>query len=296
MDQVTGVFVGLVTLDVVHRVTANPGTNEKVTAEVQFVAAGGPAANAAVTFAGLGGHAILVTALGSDPAADLIRADLRACMVTVLDAASDRKVTVPISAVAVTISTGARSVLSVDAVATDIEPPPNLREVIERADVVLIDGHYPKLAIAAAKAANAERIDVVVDAGRWKPVMKHLIPRAQAMICSSDFRLPDLDDSESTARALVKAGVKTVVTTHGGDPVLWWQSGASGSVRVPPVRAVDTLGAGDIFHGAYCYFSTHPDRDLVAHLSDSCRVAALRCSIVGPRGWLSRLAGPQPWS
>ena len=50
-----GVFVGLTVLDVVHRVTALPGRNEKITALSQFLAAGGPAANAAVIFAALGG-------------------------------------------------------------------------------------------------------------------------------------------------------------------------------------------------------------------------------------------------
>ena len=71
-----GVFVGLATLDVIHRISGPPDVNEKVTATEQFVAAGGPAANAAVTFAALGGDAILVTALGDGPVADLIRSDL----------------------------------------------------------------------------------------------------------------------------------------------------------------------------------------------------------------------------
>lgn len=44
-----GLFVGLSTLDVIHRIDKRPGRNEKVTALAQFVAAGGPAANAAVT-------------------------------------------------------------------------------------------------------------------------------------------------------------------------------------------------------------------------------------------------------
>ena len=55
----TGVFVGLATLDVIHRITAPPAVNEKITARQQFVAAGGPATNAAVTFAALGGRADL---------------------------------------------------------------------------------------------------------------------------------------------------------------------------------------------------------------------------------------------
>ena len=73
-----GVFVGLATLDVIHRIAKPPAANQKITSNAQFVAAGGPAANAAVTFAALGGQAILVTALGVDPVAELIRADLAA--------------------------------------------------------------------------------------------------------------------------------------------------------------------------------------------------------------------------
>ena len=53
-----GVFVGLATLDVIHRIAKAPAVNQKVTSTAQFVAAGGPAANAAVTFAALGGDAI----------------------------------------------------------------------------------------------------------------------------------------------------------------------------------------------------------------------------------------------
>ena len=44
-----GVFVGLATLDVIHRVAKAPAVNEKITSAAQFVAAGGPAANAAAS-------------------------------------------------------------------------------------------------------------------------------------------------------------------------------------------------------------------------------------------------------
>ena len=286
----TGVFVGLATLDVIHRVDEQPGANQKVTARDQHVAAGGPAANAAVTFAGLGGHAVLVTALGDSALADLIRADLRTSGVTVVDAASGQDLPTPVSAVTVMIGTGDRSVVSMDATAVVVEPPPELGDVVGGADVVLIDGHHPRLAVAAAKAAASARTEVVVDAGRWKPVMADLVPLADAMVCSNDFRLPGLDDSRSTARALVDAGVTTVVTTHGDRPVLWWHGGGSGSVPVPRISAVDTLGAGDVFHGAYCYFSCTAGADTPAVLAAAARVAALRCSVVGPRDWLEQLA------
>jgi sugar/nucleoside kinase (ribokinase family) len=194
-----GVFVGSATLDVIHRIAKTPAVNEKITATAQFVAAGGPAANAAVTFARLGGDANLVTAPGDDPVAEVIRADL------------------------------------------------------------------------GAYGVNG------------------IVPHATDMLCSNDFRMQGTDNPESTAAALVRSGVRAVVSTHGGDPVEWWSDGKSGSVPVEPVVVVDTLGAGDAFHGVYSYFSTQIESSVAERIDRSAGVAALRCSVVGPRAWLSEL-------
>jgi sugar/nucleoside kinase (ribokinase family) len=284
-----GVFVGLATLDVIHHIAKVPAVNQKITSTAQFVAAGGPAANAAVTFAALRGDAILVTALGDDPVADLIRADLAAYGVSVLDAAAGTTRAVPVSAVSVVKSTGDRSVVSPDAVNSDAPPPGDLGDIVADADVVLVDGHHPLIARAAVRQAAARGIRLVVDAGRWKPVMDDIIPYATDMVCSNDFRMPGVGDPGSTAAALVRSGVRTVVSTHGGDPVEWWSDGESGSVPVEPVVVVDTLGAGDAFHGAYSYFSTRLESGVAERIDRSARVAALRCSVVGPRAWLSEL-------
>lgn len=285
-----GVFVGLATLDVIHRIAKAPAANQKITSTAQFVAAGGPAANAAVTFAGLGGNAILVTALGDDPVAELIRADLAAYGVSVVDAAAGTTRAVPVSAVSVVESTGDRSVVSLDAVNSDASPPGGLDDLVAAADVVLVDGHHPLIARAAVRCAAARATPLVVDAGRWKPVMNDIVDFATDMVCSNDFRVPGTDNPGATAAALVARGVRTVVTTHGGDPVEWWSDGESGTVPVEPVVVVDTLGAGDAFHGAYAYFSTQIESSVAERIGRSARVAALRCSVVGPRAWLRELS------
>jgi sugar/nucleoside kinase (ribokinase family) len=284
-----GVFVGLATLDVIHRIAKPPAVNQKVTSTAQFVAAGGPAANAAVTFAALGGDATLVTALGDDPVADLIRADLAKYDVRVVDAAAGTTRAVPVSAVSVVESTGDRSVVSLDAVNSDASPPADLDDFVAGADVVLVDGHHPLIARAAVRLAAKQDTTLVVDAGRWKPVMDDIVPYVTDMVCSNDFRVPGADDAESAAAALVHRGVRTVVTTHGGDPVEWWSDGEAGTVPVEPVVVVDTLGAGDAFHGAYSYFSTQIESGVAERIARSARVAALRCSVVGPRAWLGVL-------
>ena len=288
-----GLFVGLATLDVVHRVAAPPAANEKITSAAQFVAAGGPAANAAVAFAALGGTAMLVTALGDDAVAGIIRADLQDHGVQVIDAAAGTRRAVPVSSVTVVEATGDRSVVSLDAVNSEAEPPADLDSLVADADVLLVDGHHPLLARAAVRAAAAQSLPCVVDAGRWKPVMADLSPFATDMVCSNDFRTPGADSGPATAAALIDGGVDTVVITAGGEPVLWWSDGRTGTVPVPSVTVVDTLGAGDVFHGAYCYHRTDPEIGTAERVERAAGVASLRCSVVGPRAWLDNLY-PQP--
>jgi len=304
-----GVFVGLSTLDVVHRVQRVPGANEKVTAQRQDVAAGGPAANAAVVFAALGGDAVLITALGSDPLAGLISGELTSRGVRTIDVTPDDPEPPAVSAVAVTERSGERSVVSPDAGARSLPTPAELEDVagdalMAGADVVLIDGHHPALALAAARVASRRGVPVLVDAGRWKPVMAELLPMADQVICSADFRWPGTaspDDSAAVLRRLPSTRAaegtapsdepapRMVAVTHGGSPIQWWQGEAFGSVPVPAVVAVDTLGAGDAMHGAYAFLRTDPDLSVTDRLAGAATVAALRCSIVGPREWLAGL-------
>src|SRR5581483_235138 len=104
-----------------------PRVNEKITAHAQWFSAGGPATNAAVTFAALGGRATLITAIGTGAAAELVRADLARCGVEVLDATDQAADQVPVSSVTVVSGTGERSVVSTDAAKVAIDSLPDLR-------------------------------------------------------------------------------------------------------------------------------------------------------------------------
>ncbi|MFG1920835.1 PfkB family carbohydrate kinase [Cryptosporangium sp. NPDC048952] len=283
-----GVFVGVATVDVVHRLERLVRPNEKVTALGQEIAAGGPAANAAVTFARLGGEATLVTALGSHPLARYVAAELASHGVSVVDAAPDATVAPPVSAIQVLDSTGDRQVSSINAgafwAAHPAEPPSGLAALAAAADVVLVDGHHPLLALAAARAASQPpgaagahgRVPVVLDGGSWKPVLAELLPLVDYAVCSAVF--PDAASLE----------VPHVAVTRGPDPVLWWSEGSSGEIPVPSVDVQDTLGAGDAFHGAFAY-ALAGGTSFQGSLVHGARVAALRCSVAGPRAWLEQL-------
>ncbi|MDI5977115.1 PfkB family carbohydrate kinase [Amycolatopsis magusensis] len=265
------VLAGLSTVDLVQRVAELPSPGEKVQSLAVEVAAGGPAANAAVTVAALGGEAILLTVLGAHPLASLARADLEAYGVRVVDALPSRVSPPPVSAVSVRDSDGERTVVSHNAADVPDFPVSSLVDEVS-GDCVLLDGHHPALALAVARRARELGVPVVLDAGSWKPVLTELLPLVDIAACSAHFRAPD---------GVLE--VPVVITTAGAEPVRYSTVDESGTVPVPEVEAADTLGAGDVWHGAFAYGARLP---LVERIRFANEVAAERVWHAGPRAWV----------
>ena len=278
--------VGLATVDLVYRVDRMPGVDEKAQARSAEVAAGGPAANAAVTAAALGAPVTLVTAIGAHPLGALIRSDLQACGVRVIDVAESSEALPPVSTIVVVDGTGERTIVSRNAGELTYAVP---ETGLPDADVTLVDGHHPLLAVAAARAAKR----LVVDAGSWRPVFTDIFPYAEVVACSATFRHPGAEPrpdatAEGDAATAAAIGAPTVVVTHGAGPVSWFSGSRSGEVPVPPVEAVDTAGAGDAFHGALAY-ALWKNLPRQAAVTEAIRVAGVRVRHSGARKWLDAL-------
>ncbi|QKV81446.1 PfkB family carbohydrate kinase [Amycolatopsis sp. Hca4] len=269
-------LAGLCTVDVVQRVEELPAPGEKVQSLQVDVAAGGPATNAAVTAAALGAEATLLTVLGAHPLAALARADLETHGVRVVDLDPARTAPPPVSAVAVRDRDGERTVVSRNAAGSEA----GWSGTVD-ADVVLVDGHHPNLALSVARAAGD--VPVVLDAGSWKPVLDDLLPLVDIAACSAHFSAP--------GPGLHERGVPTVITTAGPGPVRWSTAdGGSGEVPVAGVEARDTLGAGDVWHGALAVAVTR-ERTVTDRIRFANEVAAERVRHVGPRSWTTAIAG-----
>lgn len=284
-------FVGLATLDLVQRVDRPPGVNEKIVARRCDLAAGGPAATAALTCHALGGQSVLLAAFGTGPIARLAAGELTGAGVRLVDAwagGSD----LSISSITVLEHSGDRSVVSRNAQDVAAVVPAHLPAMVRETDVVLIDGHHPELAVAAAHAAHRAGVPVVLDCGSAKPVYADLTPFAEAAVCSTAFTIPGLDHRlggfDEVATALLAEGVRVVAMTDGAEPVRWRSREDAGVVAVPAVHARDTLGAGDVLHGAVAFAVASGVRDPQRYLRFGVDVAALRVQHVGPRSWLHR--------
>jgi sugar/nucleoside kinase (ribokinase family) len=330
----TLLFAGLATVDLIYQVPAAPTPDEKAQATSLEIAAGGPATNAAVTAAALGAQVTLVTAIGSHPLGELVRADLEHHNVRVIDVAATSARPPPVSSVIVPRGSSQRMIVSRNAGDLIVSLPP---EALPTADLTLVDGHHPALALPAARAARR----LLLDAGHWRPIFTDLFPHADVVACSAAFIHPaaattgataataatgataatattgataatattgatdatavapgtrrpsdPLDSADVTRRdadTATAVGAPYVVVTHGAEPVRWFgPAGSRGEIEVPPVRAVDTAGAGDAFHGALAV-ALAEGGDLPEAIAFAIRVAGVRVTHPGPRSWLAAL-------
>jgi len=278
-----GLFVGLVTLDLVYLATSAPSSNQKIVASDYTVAAGGPATNAAVTFSQMG-QATLLGVVGAHPITQLIRADLASYGVVIADLDPNQSLPPPISSIIVTQGTGERAVVSINALKSQVETDRLADDILQGVDIVLIDGHQMAVGQAIAQQAKANNIPVVLDGGSWKPGTEQVLPFVNYAICSANFSPPGCHRAVEVFAYLTATGIPHIAITHGEKPIQYLSQGTIDTLEVPQVDAVDTLGAGDVFHGAFCHYILR--ENFTVALATAAKVAADSCQFFGTRRWL----------
>ena len=267
---------GLTTLDLVQYVDHLPGPDEKVQALQARIEFGGPAANAAFTAGALGLRSRLLTCIGRSALSSALLEALHTAPMETVDAAEHRDWQPPVSSVAVTGTQ--RAVISLNAVSRPLATLPS--GSLDGCSALLVDGHHLSLCIAAASQARTAGVTVLLDGGSWKPGLERLIPLVDAAVLSADFAAPEPIDWHD----------RPVAITDGARPIRYQIGSRTGSVPVDTVDAVDTLGAGDVFHGAWL---AHVGRlgldDFEQGLRFAARIAGLSCRYPGAHAWAEHL-------
>lgn len=283
-----GLFVGLITLDMVYLAQSAPQNNQKIVASDYTVCAGGPATNAAVTFSYLGNKdAICISTLlgvvGDHPIAQLIRTDLATYRVAIADLAPSQTQSPPISSIIVS-RTGERAVISINAVKNQVPPEKIPADILQSVDIVLIDGHQMAVAEAIAPLAKARNIPVAIDGGSWKPGFETVLPFVDYAICSANFYPPNCHSTDQVFAYLSQFGIPQIAITQGEKPIQFLFEGKIDTLEVPQINSVDTLGAGDIFHGAFCYYILQDN--FINALASAAKIASRACQSFGTRTWM----------
>jgi len=277
-------FVGMVTLDLVYLSAKLPGNNQKVVASDYTVAAGGPATNAAVTFSYLGNQATILGVVGTHPITHLIRSDLESQGVAIADLNPTTTQPPPVSSIIVTESTGDRAVISINATKSQASSNQVPAALYSGIDLVLIDGHQMTTGYAIAQFAKNNNIPVVIDGGSWKPGFEKILPFVDYAICSANFYPPTCSSVEDVIACLAEAGIPHIAITQGENPIQYFSRGVSGQMLVPSINAVDTMGAGDVFHGAFCHYILR--QNFIESLAAATKIASHSCQFFGSRQWM----------
>ena len=240
---------GLITVDLLFDVPGHPDLGQKARAQSSRIEPGGGALIAASAIAALGGRAALVGAVGDDSLGDLVRSSLAARGIDAGLVQSMRGLATARSAVLIAPD-GDRTIINHrdDALFSAHVTLPTPMGF----DAVLVDTRWPAGAAALLRAAKAAGKPAVLDAEAPVQLAAEALCHASHVVFSEQ----GLCDYTGTcdAPALASAAARLgcfVAVTRGARPVLCHGPEGAFAVDAFAVRAVDTLGAGDVWHAAF---------------------------------------------
>jgi len=273
-------------LDEVFRVDEFPPADGKAQANEFVAVGGGCAANAAIAIARLGGQASFAGPLGGpagqEPISDRIVAGLAPEGIDCGGCVRLDGVASAISAIFVN-ARGERTIATYRDHRLDAVTPRDPDALAAAADAVLADNRFPNFALPICRSALRRGVPVVLDAD--KPVQPDdpLFAACSHIVFSSEGLRATMA-TDDLAAALRQFGERTnafIAVTNGASPVLWRdETDAIRQLPVFRVTAVDTLAAGDVFHGAFA-LALVEGRDTEAALRFAAAAASLKCARFG---------------
>jgi sugar/nucleoside kinase (ribokinase family) len=276
---------GIIVLDEVFRVEEFPQADGKVQALDFFVVNGGCAANAAVAVARLGGRAALAGPMGGPAGADGNGDRVLAALAREnVDCTACQRVpglATALSAIFVN-ARGDRMIVTYRDTKVAETIPADPDGIVAKTDIVLADNRYPVYVQPICEAARRCGLPVVLDGDRPTFEDDPLFRIATHVIFSWECLrettgLADL--GEGLKRIACKTSAFLAVSNGPGD-VVYLKDGALRRVPVFKITAVDTLGAGDAFHGGFA-LALAEGRSEVEAMRFGAAVAGIKCTRVG---------------
>ncbi len=280
MKNIDVLCVGVTSYDFYFMVDHHPEPDEKILANAFLSCGGGPAANAAVTAAKMGLSVAFVGYLGNDNWGDMHLEELKKAGVKTDWIVRGNNPT-PISTVLVKPN-GHRSLVNYRVTDAAIEDTDlGLFDITPK--VILFDGHEPKLSSTLIESVHNKRTWTILDAGSVNPGTVLLYNKVDYLVCSEKFaeEITGCNTINDTIEKLAQHN-ENVVITRGEKGLIWKAKIGQGKLKAYPIAAVDTTGAGDVFHGAFAGYLAM-GKDLQEILKYSSAAAALSCTKPGGR-------------
>ena len=276
--------LGMSALDAIYRVPAIPVRPTKVLATGFTECGGGMAANASVAVARLGGAAYYWGRVGNDELGTRILAQLATENV---DTTTVRRIAncVSPSAAILVADDGERLVCAYNDPRLDHDPSWLPLARVAGFGVVLTDVRWPAGAALVLDAARAAGLPAILDGDVGPPEATRDLARRATHVAYSEPGLALVAGTAAPGEGLRRMAALTdavVGVTLGADGFLWLDGARERRVTAPAIIAVDTLAAGDVWHGAFA-LALGEGKDIESSARFANTAAAIKCTRVGGR-------------
>lgn len=278
------ISLGACVVDVIMKVEHIPGGDAKALASDGMVIGAGMAVAAACAAAAMGGDVSIWGRIGSDRIGDFFLADLQ-------DAGVDTRFIHRVDGARTAVSSvivdslGQRQVVPYfdDRLGADASWLPI--EQLDTTDCVLADVRWPAGSKYLLTEARRRGLVRVFDGDVATPeILRDLAPLStHAIFSEQGFRI--FSDAEDVLEALPEQAARfdgCMGVTLGEKGFAWVENGVVETVPAPKVEALDTLAAGDVFHGAFAVGITE-GMSVADAGRFGCAAAAIKCSRFGGR-------------
>ncbi len=276
---------GIAVLDEVFRVQEFPVADAKVEAQEFITIGGGCAANAAVAIARLGGKVRFAAPLGGPAGDDAIGNRLvEGLQSEGVDCVGCMRVPggrTSVSAIFVNAH-GDRTIATFRDHRLDVVVPDDPDRLVADMDAVLVDNRFDKFVVPICRAGLARGIPVVLDADKPTEDRHLLFGIATHVVFSGEClrATAGTDDLAAGLAHMANFSDAFLAVTNGPKAVLWRDRGTVRETPVFAIKTVDTLGAGDVFHGAFT-LGLVEGRAIESALRFAAAAAGLKCSRFG---------------
>ena len=158
-------------------------------------------------------------------------------------------------------------------------------DAIKKAKILMVDGNEIDAATEGAKIAKENGVKVLYDAGGLYDNVEKLLCHTDILIPSEEFALGHTKENtvEAAAKKLIEMyKSEIVVITCGKAGGILYDGKEFKKYDAFLVDAVDTNGAGDVFHGAFAFALTKGFNYYECCIFSSA-VSALKCKKIGAR-------------
>jgi len=160
-------------------------------------------------------------------------------------------------------------------------------ELLDGTKVLLVDGYWMEAAQKGAKWAKDNGIPVVGDFKHIYPGLDILLNYIDYLVIPSFFaaELTDLTEPEKMLFKLRNSYGCTPIITMGADGGIYLSEGEIFKYKPFPITCIDSTGAGDAFHGVFCYMMSC-GLGIHKSIEYASAAGALNCRAIGGRASL----------